>query len=288
MARRSALLTLGIAVALLFQGGCSVVTYRRNFTHPDRPLYADTLGAVLAPASDSIRVVSYNVHFAEQMGKVLEQLAAPDLAGAEILLLQEVDSEGVRQAAGRFGYRYVYYPAVIHSHHGREFGNAILTRGRILAHRKILLPHHDPNKLQRIATFAEIELRGRAIGVYSVHLGLRIAVSERGDQAAEIVRHIESMERTEPLHGFVVGGDWNTWNSHHLRVVREEMGEVGFAHPSEGLDWTQTVGIGGLALRRQKVDLFFTRGLAVLGCGKARRRLGGSDHEPIWVRLALP
>jgi len=73
-----------------------------------------------------------------------------------VVTLQEMDAPGVERLARALGYDYVYYPAAVHPTAGKDFGNAILVRGRILADHKVLLPYPSRSRgLQRIAVAAE-------------------------------------------------------------------------------------------------------------------------------------
>ena len=88
-----------------------------------------------------------------------------------MLALQEMDAPGAERLARALGYDYVYYPAAYHPTAGKDFGNAILVRGRIVADHKLLLPHPSRSRgLQRIAVAADVEVASRRLRVYSVHL----------------------------------------------------------------------------------------------------------------------
>ncbi len=89
---------------------------------------------------------------------------------ADIILLQEMNEEGVDKIAKSLEYNYVYYPASIHTHHGKNFGNAILTKMQISDSQKIILPYQNPkNGQKRIAVSATILINDYKVLVYSVH-----------------------------------------------------------------------------------------------------------------------
>ncbi len=261
--------------------GCAA-HYGRNFTLPDRPVYEENAGFPAA-ASDTIRVVSFNVKYGQDVDRAIAQLEAPETAGAAIVLLQEMDSAGVREIADALGYNYVYYPAVIHVHTGREFGDAILVKGRILERDKIILPHLDPNRLQREAVYARVEIGRRRLDVYCLHLGTRISAIERGDQIQTVIGRIGD----DPVP-CIIGGDFNTWNRAALRAVSEPLTELGFREATAGVRWTFRFDVLGITLDTFRFDHIYTRGLTQLDAGRARKHISASDHWPVWARVVLP
>ena len=90
----------------------------------------------------ALRIVTFNVKFARHIDRAVELLSGnATLQGVDILALQEMDEEGVEKIARHLGLNYVYYPAVVHKAHGKNFGNALLSPWGIVEDQKILLPH---------------------------------------------------------------------------------------------------------------------------------------------------
>jgi len=169
---RVSLLTSSIVAA-----GASACSTQANYVDPEGPRYAadgvavtqDTgpwLAAGPAPV-ETIKVVSYNLRYGREIDAAIEVLAgSPELAGADVILLQEMDALGVELIAHALGCSYVYYPAALRRS-GRDFGNAVLTRGRIVEDRKVLLPHKNPiNRQQRIGVRTDLELGRRTLRAY--------------------------------------------------------------------------------------------------------------------------
>src|SRR4029450_10026861 len=101
----------------------------------------------------ALRVVTFNLKFAREVDRAIELFQRdPELSQADVVALQEMDAPGVDRLAQALGYDYVYYPAAFHPTPGKDFGNAILVRGRILADHKLMLPYPSRSRgLRRIA-----------------------------------------------------------------------------------------------------------------------------------------
>lgn len=163
---------------------------------------------------------------------------------------------------------WVYYPAVIHPHHGRDFGNAILSRWPIERDRKIVLPHLSAFvRTQRIAVAASITIRGLPVSVYSIHLALPITVGARArrEQAETVIA--DALCRGGHV---IIAGDLN-WHA-----TGNSFAHAGFGWPTRNLGRTATV---------FDVDHIFVRGFSAASVppvGIVRNNAGVSDHRPVW------
>lgn len=268
-------LILPAATSLL--GGCAALT---NYVEPDGPRYAAdhaSRDALRAPG-EALRVVSYNVQFGERIDEAIRELAErPELKDADVILLQEMDAEGVDAIARALHLSYVYYPASVHTN-GRDFGNAILTPWRIRADRKVVLPHASPTNAQRrIAVRAEIETDRLTFAAYSVHtetpwLGLKA----RLEQARAVVE-----DAGDGLPA-VIGGDFNTADPGSIAQTREIFARGHFEHVTGGVGGTKKTGPFNFGL-----DHVFTRGFEARAAGKIANN-EASDHAPVWVELGAP
>lgn len=244
-----------------------------NYVAPTEPRYSGCYTA--SPDSTEIRAVTFNIKFSEKVEKAIDLLkSSPDLRGADIVLLQEMDASGVHRIAFALGLCYVYYPATVHPSSGRDFGNAILSRWPIENDRKIILPHKGRfGKTQRIAVTGTIQVRGRSIQVYSYHLATWIEVSfkHRKDQARAILEDAGRGPRD-----VIIGGDLNSHD------VGDVFAENGYTWPTRDLGHTAINGT---------LDHFFLRGLGLRdssSAGVVPDNLGSSDHKPVWVVLKPP
>lgn len=249
-----------------------------NYTDRDGPRYSGSYARSDRQLSEPLRVVSFNIKFGEAIDEAITELSQDEhLAQADVILLQEMDAAGVDRIARALELSYVYYPASSHRH-GKDFGNAVLSRWPITGDRKVLLPHESPtNGQRRIAVEATIRTDRGELRAYSVHtetpwLGLR----GRLDQAAEVLKHAGA--NSGPI---VVGGDFNTGDPGSLDETRALFEESGFLWASRGSGPTSPGTILNLTL-----DHVFTRGLAPLGAGSTFTV--ASDHQPVWVELQLP
>jgi endonuclease/exonuclease/phosphatase family metal-dependent hydrolase len=85
-----------------------------------------------------IRVVTFNIKMAEKITEALEELGEdPELEDADIILLQEMDPQGVEQISRAIGCNYVDYPSTLHPTHNPGMGNAVFATIQI-EDRKVL------------------------------------------------------------------------------------------------------------------------------------------------------
>lgn len=159
------------------------------------------------------RVLSWNLHYAvDPYGDVdLEQIARTiDRTGADVVLLQEVTrgwvlGGGVDAAtwlANRLDMDVAFAPAA-----DRQFGNAVLARGRITDAEVIALPY-GAGPQNRSALRASVPFAGTRLDVVSVHLQHRDAnTPTRLQQLETLLDALGDADATgAPL---VVGGDLN-------------------------------------------------------------------------------
>lgn len=83
----------------------------RNYADPVSPRYAGAARIVdTPPGSDTLRIVSFNIEYAKETGRVARVLGtAARLRDADIILLQEMTAPATRLLADSLHMRYVYY-----------------------------------------------------------------------------------------------------------------------------------------------------------------------------------
>ena len=164
-----------------------------------------------------LRIASYNVHGcvgtdgrkdASRIAQVIEQLDC-DTVG-----LQEVDYR-LDYIAQRVGMEAIAGPTLVR--HEGPFGNALLTRRKILDVRRVYLGYG--RREPRNALDVDLDVNGEKVRVIVTHLGLFAA--ERRWQVRTLVEHVR--ETNERL---VVLGDINEWLplSRPLRWLNRLMG----------------------------------------------------------------
>jgi endonuclease/exonuclease/phosphatase family metal-dependent hydrolase len=189
-----------------------------------------------------------------------------------VVALQEMKEDAVERIARALGFDYVYYPSAFHPSAKGNFGNAVLSRWPIVEDYKLILPHRSRwRKLQRAATAAVVEMPGRRVRVYSVHLETPFGIShqQREDQAGAIIE--DAARHSEPT---VVAGDFNS------RWVGDDFERAGFCWATREL---------GNTLGWFSWDHVFVKGLPVPdkpAAGVVSDTRGASDHRPVWLALA--
>ena len=160
------------------------------------------LDAQLGP--DVLRIASYNVHSccgadgkrdASRIAGVIEEL------GSDTIGLQEVDYR-LDYIADKLGMQAI--PGLTLARHDGPFGNALLTRRKVLAVRRqgFTYSRREP----RNALDVELEVGGEPVRVIVTHLGLWPA--ERRYQVKKILHMIRETPTCERV---VVLGDINEW-----------------------------------------------------------------------------
>jgi endonuclease/exonuclease/phosphatase family metal-dependent hydrolase len=258
----------GGALAL---SGCALA---ENYDDPNGPRYSGSYSTERELPFDDVTLATFNVEFGEHVSRAVREIrATPELERAGVLLLQEMDPDGVDAMARALGYDYVYYPGSVH--HGKDFGNAVLSRWAIADDEKLVLPHRNPtNGRIRIAVGATLATPDGPFAVFSVHsdtpwLGPRA----RLDQARAVV---DAAERSEPP--IAVGGDFNTLESSMVEETVREFESAGYEWATAGVPPSTANALG-----EAKLDHVFVKGLDAFGA--STRATQASDHQPVWVTL---
>ncbi len=265
--------------------------------HPDPTNLA--VEAVVAPApapaptaaGEPLRVATYNIHHIDghRLGAALA--ADPDLAAAEIVLLQEVvqDRDGQSAAcdvARDQGWSCAYAPG--HGLDGGSLGVAILSRRPLADLAVIELPYFNVrfNAGRRVALAATIDVDGTAVRLFSVHLDNRLTASQRMRQLAPVFDAAAAWDGPA-----LVAGDMNTspftWVGHVVPVpagTHDEKLEA-FAR-SRGFETPVTASGPTHQWLSMRLDHIYARGLRVHDF-EVEHRVRASDHLPLWADISL-
>ena len=251
-----------------------------NYVEQDFPKYAENLAATPVSPAERITVVTFNLKYAKNVALAIQEFRAwPELAEADIILLQEMNWVGTQEMAKALGYNYLYYPASIHPWTDELFGNAILSKWPISQTEKLMLPYTNPlTKQQRIATAATITIDGLPVRVYSIHLEtMLLSQVKRFEQVQTILAHIQKQEQ---VPHYIVGGDFNMVSAREISMTSSLFSDAGFE--------AATVGVGATAAKFWRLDHIYTKGMQLIEAGKESRS-ASSDHLPVWIILeALP
>lgn len=242
-----------------------------NLLAPDAPRYAGSYAPPrgIAPAGTPLRIVTFNIKLGRRIDRAIDVLAGDELARADVIALEEVDERGVDRIARARRLNYVYYPSAIHPTDHRHFGPALLSRWPIVSSRKLVLPYEGRwRRMRRTATVADLQIRGRTIRAYAVHLEPQLKITE--GRRAEQMRLIAADARSAngPV---IVAGDLNS----------EGIGRV-----LEPLGYRWLTDRTGPTISVFAWDHILVRGLRPVpgpSTGVVRDRQGSSDHHPVWA-----
>jgi endonuclease/exonuclease/phosphatase family metal-dependent hydrolase len=224
---------------LLLLSACS---QPNNYPDSNQPFFEGSYAKSAPQFSGSIKVVSWNTNYGEQLDRIIAALTEVEaLQNADVLLLQEMDEVSVDLLAQALQYNYVYYPATVHDHHEKNFGNAVLSPWPLSDPHKILLPNSDPDSRQdRIAVRANVWIGDRELATYSVHLEHFWILPSRSDSQVDVLVHRVGKEDG----AVIVGGDFNSWSPGSIDLLDELFGEIGLRRVSKGAAPTLETSVG--------------------------------------------
>ena len=253
---------------------CVSCGFSSNYDSVLGPVFSGQYSEGPPDFSGAIKVVSYNISFAEHIDLAIQELG--EFEDADMILLQEMDEAGTELVAESLKYDYVYFPASIHPRHSKNFGNAILSKWPIRDPDKIILPHTSPLTGQmRIAVRAIVAIDGIDVLTYSVHTETPwLSARKRDDQYHTLLESVGA----DHEH-VIVGGDFNTFTPQSIEGLESRFSSAGLQRASSGTGATARYAAVGFTL-----DHVFTRGMSVIGAGTLTDARA-SDHLPIWVEL---
>ena len=211
-----------LVLFLVMLAGCGITT---GYAPSSVTVHRGTgQAAETAAATDSLRVVSWNIQYGENYEQAVAEVRAnADLAQADVILLQEMGPDGVRHMAEELGMHHVYGAAAVHPHHKKLFGNAVLSRWPIVGDQVLILPHETLlTGHRRIAVAADVDLGEGTIRVISIHTATVVMDQEK--------RIEQAMAARDSLGGFpgpvIIGGDFNTASEYDVTLLRQAMRRV--------------------------------------------------------------
>jgi endonuclease/exonuclease/phosphatase family metal-dependent hydrolase len=180
----------------------------------------------------TLGVVTWNLHFGEKLDKIIATLEkTKELHEPDLLLLQEIDAEGVDRIARHLRYNYIYYPTVFSHKREKEYGLAILSAWPLKDAERILLPNWLPGWVEnRFLIKAVTSVNGQDITVYNTHFDVAW-MRHQGDFLGEKLASPEGLT--------VLGGDFNTWQPSSITELESLMQAVGMASSTETIDMMQ-------------------------------------------------
>jgi endonuclease/exonuclease/phosphatase family metal-dependent hydrolase len=250
-----------------------------NFTEPGEPFFAGSFAETPPPFAGQLKVITWNIRYAEKIETAIAELSTvEELQNADIILLQEMDESGAETIAQALKYNYVYYPASIHSHHNRNFGNAILSKWPLSQPAKLLLPYENLIKQRRIAVRAVVRLGETELLVYCAHT--ETIWLEEGKRLAQIETITNDIRQQDEAY-VLAGGDFNTATPSSVMAAEELFAQVGMERVSA--EAGPSVVVAGVPF---SADHIFAQSMSPLAAG-VWPDTQASDHLPLWVEVAL-
>lgn len=255
---------------------------------------------------ERIRAVNWNIDRGLRLEEIIQFLEAQK---ADILILQEVDLNAQRtgfrniaeEIARRLRMNYVFGFEFQELTQGRPgspafHGQATLScwpvqNSRLIRFRhqsnfwkpKWYLPRTEPFQQRlggRIALITEIEIAGRPIVTYNLHLESRGEEKLRMAQLFETVDDAKKYVDTQPV---LLAGDLNL----DLGRFCPSYGGLGGLHSAVELPARNTTTPRGLFRHRRRIDWVYLGGpVESIGAGVCED-VSASDHYPIWFELKL-
>lgn len=249
------------------------------FLKPDESIFTGSYADAKHVFNEEINVITWNVKFSEKTDEALAELYnVGKLKEADIILLQEMNEEGVDKIAKSLEYNYVCYPVSIHTHLGKKFGNAILAKMQISESQKILLPYQNPkNGQKRIPVRATIIINDHEVLIYSVHTEtFWVSSRQRGVQLDYLVNNTGNESKY-----VIMGGDFNTMTPRSVENLEKRFARFGLERASKSAGTIVEIGVLRFAM-----DHISARNMTVLETGVWRETIA-SDHFPLWAVLCF-
>jgi len=284
-------------IAALMLQSC-VTSYKYSYEEENFPLfegdYRQQTFRNISDSNPSIKVVSFNIEFAQNIDEAITLLQKAPLLSADVILLQEMDEKGTERLAKSLNMSYAYYPAIYHPKHEQNVGNAILSKWKIKNSQKIKLPHPSSYPVpfegknyifRKTATVANIEIHGQLITFASTHAAAFNTTQKRKEFAEAIAAQMQDATVTCA----VVGGDFNSLGSADINATVSSFTSSDFLWASQFIG--MTVSEKKHVLRFVPVEAFqldhlFVKGMCINDAGKVDQK-GVSDHLPIWVDIEV-
>ena len=275
-------LLFGLLV-LIFTWSCTPLP---NYTLPNEPVWKNNTIAENHSINSHLKVVSFNIEFSRAINEAITELQSqPELANADIILLQEMHEKGTQEIAHALGYNYVYYAFNYDVGHQQNFGNAILSKFPLEQEKKIILPHEKiSNKRKRMVTLATITVNGKNILLCSVHLDtILLRRKKRLAQSKFLTEMVVDYKKRNNIDYAIIGGDFNTLLKNYRKKVINHYKAINFEWITENVGPTGSEVNGWL---KPINDHIFTDGFNLINAGKYIETQA-SDHYPIWVEMSF-
>ena len=158
-----------------------------------------------------------------------------------------------------------------------DTGIALLSRMPFSDVERIDLPWHECAWRPRLAMGATIELAGRRVRLFNVHVDPHGPLDNQHQQVEALLERADAYDGPRAIFG-----DFNTLSKQKATEIRRLMESRGYSTPFP----TGTSTWRGAGLRFH-ADWIFVNGLEIRRWGVVKP-LNVSDHWPIWAEIKLP
>jgi endonuclease/exonuclease/phosphatase family metal-dependent hydrolase len=296
----------GLAWLAMAASGCVSLAEEAGPWEPVQSIRGDlvpelgpTPPAIEAPST--LRVASWNVHFAEEPETLAANLLASELAAVDVLIIQETEAwpseagSRTQRLAETLGMTWAYAPARVEESSAdgvATHGIALLSRFPLerVEIRRLPFIEQPIRARRRNAIAADVVIGEHRVRVIDVHLDVRIGAADR-------ILQLDPALDEQPDR-VIIGGDFNTnpwaWvdsavpltgteaivGMEQAIVVDDYFDELGFARALA--PDVSTFRIPGLGAR---IDNLYARGYGFGASGVVH--VDGSDHWPMWADIPL-
>ena len=243
-----------------------------------------------------IKLLSYNIRWrgGEDLNQFIKLLKSdPELGRAAVIGLQEVDRQRKRTGnvntarliAQQLSLNYAWAAPPSPATTGEtdkpieeETGVALFSPYPMSDVERIVLPNAGPGGRRRAAIGATIHIGDHYVRAYSVHAETRVSVTKKMEQLEAV---LDSLARRPNAERAVVLGDFNTIKGKDVRACVNLFSKRGFITPipHDRVTWRTFI-------IELKLDWIWLRGVKPSAHGIVRR-IGLSDHWPLWVTVKL-
>jgi len=248
-----------------------------------------------------LRLVTFNVHFGQDISAIVDVFKQnSNLAQADIILLQEIEHHTkesmprAAQIAKALRLDFVYVPARKLSLNRGTHGLAILSKLPLSGTKAIRLPVYKLLRLRpRVAVGTTVEIFGKKIKIYNVHLNGPLNYHKRVLQLRAVLNHIYQDVENQMT---VLAGDFNTipmvtlagthlplFYSNQKKKLNVYLKSMGFDTRCQSVGHTYVFKKG---LARFQLDGIYTKSAPLVQFG-LERSVKVSDHFPLWADIKI-
>lgn len=278
---KNLLKNLLLMLIMLSFSACTLPFHFLNYTPWNTPRYSYSRPPKEPLAfNDPLKVVSYNIKHSKRISDAIKLLQTdPNLAHADILLLQEMTPQAVQIIAEGLELNYIFYPAVLHPILNANFGNAVLSKWPITYDQNVIFPSVKEKSRHRIAVAARLNIDGRKVLVYSLHMGIFMKPFQRAERVQGILDKLP-----DDIDYGIVAGDFNTFTKKNQDEIIHTFTQAGFTYATESVDWTFRHWY--ILYQKARLDHIFVKGFQTLNAGSVHASTP-SDHLPVWANLSF-